>query len=297
MRKDFKSVLITGGSDGLGRAAAIYLAERKFHVFAGGRSAERLEALRKTARERNLTLETLEMDVCSDASVDAAVSEIEKRVGTPDILVNNAGIAIVAAMEEISTEDLKKQFETNVFGAVRVAQRVLPGMRAKRHGRIINMSSIMGKMAHPLWGPYSASKHALEAISDAMRLELYPFGIEVVVIEPGYIGTNIKQRTADYSSSYSQNAKMSPYAAIYDRLLHKWLRTSNVTRDAPEDCARVILRAIEDTPPKTRYPVTRTARFWVVARRFYTDRALDRRYRKDFGLDELREAMEKNAEG
>src|SRR5262249_774379 len=152
-------------------------------------------SLREFARQKGLSIQAIEMDVCCDASVDTAVSEVERVVGTLDILVNNAGFAVVAAMEEILPEDLRKQFETNVFGAVRVSQRVLPGMRAKGRGRIINMSSIMGKLVHPLWGPYSASKHALEAISDAMRLELYPFGIEVVVIEPAYIGTNIKQKT------------------------------------------------------------------------------------------------------
>jgi NAD(P)-dependent dehydrogenase (short-subunit alcohol dehydrogenase family) len=288
-----KTVLITGGSDGLGRAAAIFLAQQNYTVFAGGRDKERLEALQQLAKDGDLSLQTIEMDVCSDTSVDAAVSTVEKRAGTPDVLINNAGIAIVASMEEITIADLKKQFETNVFGAVRVAQRVLPGMREKRHGRIINMSSILGKVVHPLWGPYSASKHALEAISDAMRLELYPFGIDVVVIEPGYIDTNIKQKTGELSASYSENHKNSPYAAIYDRLLQQWLRASNNTPDTPEDCARVIQRAMEEVPPKARYPVTRTARFWTVAKRFYTDRALDRRYRRDFGLDKLRESLEK----
>ncbi|HKM67279.1 MAG TPA: SDR family oxidoreductase [Candidatus Acidoferrum sp.] len=288
----FKTVLVTGGSDGLGRAAAIFLAERNYTVFATGRDTQRLQALQQLANDKNLPLETFEMDICKDASVDAAVSAVEKRAGTPDVLINNAGIAIVAAMEEVAIADLTKQFETNVFGAVRVAQRVLPGMRTKRHGRIINMSSILGKVVHPLWGPYSASKHALEAISDAMRLELYPFGIDVVVIEPGYIGTNIKQKTGAHSASYSEKAKASPYAAIYDRLLQQWLRASNDTTDTPEDCARVIQRAIEDTPPKTRYPVTRTAHIWTIARRFYTDRALDRRFQRDFGLDKLRESLE-----
>ena len=293
-QRAFKTILITGGSDGLGRAAAIFLAEQNYVVFAAGRNRQRLEELQQSAEARKLALKTIVLDVCDNGSVDAAVTEVEKQAGTPDILVNNAGMAIVAAMEEVSLEDLRKQFETNVFGAVRVAQRVLPGMRAKRRGRIINMSSIMGKVVHPLWGPYSASKHALEAISDAMRLELYPFGVDVVLVEPGYIGTNIKQKTGEHSAPYAENAKASPYRAIYDRLLHQWLRASNVTQDTPEDCARVIQRAIEDTPPKARYPVTRTARIWTVAKRFYTDRALDRRFCRDFGLDELRKSLGKN---
>ena len=114
-----------------------------------------------------------------------------------DVLVNNAGIAIAAVMEEITLADLRKQFETNYFGLVRMSQRVLPGMRRKLSGRIINMSSIAGKLTSPLFGPYSSSKHAVEAISDAMRLELYPFGIQVVLIEPGYIPTSMNRNAGE----------------------------------------------------------------------------------------------------
>lgn len=297
MRKNgLKSVLITGGTDGLGRAAALLLAEHGYQVFAGGRDAGKLAALGELACERNLPLEPIEVDVCDDDSVDRSVSEIERRVGAVDILVNNAGIAILAAVEEISITDLRKQFETNVFGAVRVSQRVLPGMRRRQHGRIINMSSILGKMAHPLWGPYSSTKHALEAISDAMRLELYPFAIQVVLIEPAYIATNIKHTAGELSGAYSAGAERSPYAALYGRLLNSWVQSSNGSRDTPEDCAKVVLRAIEDTLPRARYAVTRSAKFWILARHLLSDRALDRQFQKIFGLNELRAENEKNAQ-
>ena len=287
-----KSVLITGGTDGLGRAAAILLAERGYNVFAGGRDPEKLASLAQLARERKLPLQPIELDVCNRDSIDRSVSEIERSGNSVDILVNNAGIVILAAMEEISAEDLRKQYETNLFGAVRLMQRVLPEMRRKRRGRIINMSSLSGRIVHPLYGPYASTKFALEAVSDAMRLELYPFDIHVVLIEPGYIETNIKRTALELSSSYAERAGGSPYVGIYQPIL-KWAKTSNRSRTTPEDCARVVLRAIEDTRPRPRYLVTRGAKMWVLARRLLSDRALDRLTRKVFGLNELRAAHEK----
>lgn len=152
----------------------------------------------------------MKLDVCDDASVERAVAEIEKTAGPVDVLVNNAGIAIAAVMEEITLTDLRRQFETNYFGLVRMSQRVLSGMRRKLSGRIINMSSIAGKLVSPLFGPYSSSKHAVEAVSDAMRLEVYPFGIQVVLIEPGYIPTSMSRNAGELSSAYAKGAEQSP---------------------------------------------------------------------------------------
>jgi NAD(P)-dependent dehydrogenase (short-subunit alcohol dehydrogenase family) len=285
------TVLVTGGTDGLGRATAILLAERGYRVFAAGRNPERLEALRQLARERKLPLEALELDVCDAASGERAIAEIERRAGPVDILVNNAGIAIAAVMEEITPADLHKVFETNVFSPIRLAQRVLPEMRRRRRGRIINMSSISGKVAIPVMGTYAASKHALEAASDAMRLELYPFGIHVVLIEPGYIHTSMNRTAAELSSAYAKGAERSPYQGIYQAFLGGWEKTRKASRYQPEDCARVVLRAIEDEPPRARYAVTRRAKIGIFARRLLSDQALDNRFKKTFRLDELRESL------
>jgi NAD(P)-dependent dehydrogenase (short-subunit alcohol dehydrogenase family) len=285
------TVLVTGGTDGLGRATAILLAERGYRVFAAGRNAERLEALSQLARERKLPLEALELDVCDAASSERAIAEIERRAGPVDILVNNAGIAIAAVMEEITPADLYKVFETNVFSPIRLAQRVLPEMRRRRRGRIINMSSISGKVAIPVMGTYAASKHALEAASDAMRLELYPFGIHVVLIEPGYIHTSMNRTAAELSSAYAKGAERSPYQGIYQAFLGGWEKTRKASRYQPEDCARVVLRAIEDEPPRARYAVTRRAKIGIFARRLLSDQALDNRFKKTFRLDELRESL------
>lgn len=287
--------LVTGATDGLGRATAILLAERGYRVFAGGRSAERRASLDRLAMERNLPLEALELDVRDDASVNACVSEVERRAGPVDILVNNAGIAIGAAMEEISIADLLKVYDTNVFGLLRVTQRVLPEMRRRRRGRIINMSSIAGKIAAPILGPYSSSKHAVEAISDSLRHELYPFGIHVVLIEPGYIETSMNRTASELSSSYSTAAEKSPYRGIYQSFLRNWEKTRHTSKNTPEDCARVILRAIEETPPRPRYLVTRPAKIASLMKRLMPDRSFDRGMRKQFRLDELRDEMQKEA--
>jgi NAD(P)-dependent dehydrogenase (short-subunit alcohol dehydrogenase family) len=172
VQRESKVTLVTGGTDGPGRAAAVMLAERGYRVFAGGRNAERIAALQQFASERKLPLEAIELDVCDDASVERCIAQIERTAGPVEVLVNNAGIAIAAAMEEITLADLRKQFETNFFGLVRATQPVLPGMRSQLRGRIVNMSSITGKITTPLFGPYSSSKHAVEAVSEAMPVEL-----------------------------------------------------------------------------------------------------------------------------
>lgn len=283
--EELKTVLITGGTDGLGRAAALLLAAEGYRVFAGGRNAERRAALDAEAREKKLPLETVEMDVCDDVSLDRALGEIHGKAGPVDVLVNNAGIAIVAVMEEISLGDLRRQFETNLFGAVRVTKRVLPEMRERGHGRIINMSSISGKFSTPLFGPYAGTKFALEAISDALRLEVHPFGIYVVLIEPGYIPSGMQDASLQLSAAYAGQADRSPYAAVYHGFRRSWKKVTTAPKLTPEDCARVILRALRETPPKPRYTVMRRA--WVagLARRFLSDRRLDRMLLRQYGLD------------
>lgn len=282
------TVLVTGGTDGLGRAAAILLAQSGYRVFSGSRSAQRRATLDQFARDHKLPLETLELDVCSTSSVNACVSEIERRVGPVDVIVNNAGIAIAAVIEEITLDDWQRQYETNVFGVLRATQRVLPKMRERRRGRIINMSSIAGRVAIPILGPYSSSKHALEAISDALRIELYPFGIRVVLIEPGIIKTSMNATAENLSAAYVRGAESSPYKAVYEGFRSSWTQGTKASRDTPEDCARVILRAVEDESPRARYVVTREAKVSAFMKRFLPDRVFDGGVRKRLGLAEFR---------
>lgn len=288
-------VLVTGATDGLGRATAILAAERGYRVFAGGRSGERRAALQEFARERKLPLEALELDVTDGASVEAAVAEIERRAGPVAALVNNAGIGIGAAMEEIAIADMRKQFETNLFGVLRVTQRVLPAMRERRRGRIVNMSSVAGKIAGPIMGPYCASKHALEAISDSMRLELYPFDVKVIVIEPGFIATSIGRNSMELSAAYANGAERSAYRVIYESFKESFAKSMEGSRTTPADCAAVILGAIEARKPRARYVVTPEAKMALRLRRLLPDGMLDRVLRKQMRLEELRNATFRQA--
>lgn len=304
--EELKTVLITGGTDGLGKATAILLAEAGYRVVATGRNAERRAALEALARERNLPLSTVEMDVCDDASVERGLAEAReifhhrsegqgsaeapqsdagklavaptKDGATIDVLINNAGVGYYAVMEEITLEDLRQQMETNFFGAVRVTQRVLPGMRARGRGRIVNVSSIAGKYSFPLFGPYSASKWALEAMSDALRMEARPLGIDVVLIEPGFIPTGFQGRAHELASRYIENAARSPYARLYQNYGRGYRKSTASVKATPEDCARVILRALRAVRPRARYTVTRRAMMLSIAKRFLPDAFLDWRF-------------------
>jgi len=193
-------------------------------------------------------------------------------------------VAYVVPVEEIRIADLRQQFETNVFSAVRVAQRVLPKMRERRQGRIINMSSLAGRLALPLFGAYSGSKFALEGMTDALRLELYPFGIDVVLIEPGYIPTRMEQTAVELASGYREKLEHGPYANVYQNFVRAWRRSTSGTRATPEDCARVILRALRDNPPRARYTVTPGSQLALWGKRLLPERLRDRLMRRAFGL-------------
>lgn len=278
-------IVITGGSDGLGRAAAILLAERRYRVVAAGRSAKKLADMEAFAAQKKLPLETIELDVCSDESVKDAVGRVVAQHGAIDVLINNAGVGYMAAVEEIAMADFKQQFETNLFGVLRVTQAVLPGMRALRSGRILMISSVAGLVTPPTYGAYSSSKHALEGLSNALRLELHPFGIRVVLVEPGYIITNFQQTAQDLAQPYVEKAKDSPYQKIYEGAWKGANKGRKGSKTTPEDCARVILEAIESSNPSVRYGVTPLATLVKWGKRLASDRMLDQFLRRYYGVD------------
>jgi NAD(P)-dependent dehydrogenase (short-subunit alcohol dehydrogenase family) len=277
-----KSVLITGATDGLGKALALLLAERGYRVFAAGRSAEKLARLDGIAREKNFALETVVLDVCSDSSVQSAIHAVLDKTGAIDVLVNNAGVNYTAAVEDLSMEDWRAQFETNFFGVLRVTRTVLPRMRERRSGRIVMVSSLSGLMTPPTQGAYSSSKHALEGLSNALRMELYPFGIDVVLIEPGYIITGIQKAAAALSKPYLERG--GPYAPLYAQFFARVNDMRSQSKTTPEDCARVMLHAIETPRPKPRYGVTSLARVAKWSKRLLTDRAIDAMLRRRYGI-------------
>jgi len=279
-----KVVLITGGTDGLGKATAVYLAERGYRVIAAGRSASKRAELEALAKTKSLPLSTLELDVCSDSSVHSAAQNVMASHGAIDVLVNNAGVGYMAVVEELKMEDFKQQFETNLFGVLRVTQAILPGMRQRRSGRIVMLSSVAGLVSPPTYGAYSSSKHALEGLSNALRLELYPFNIAVVLIEPGYIVTNFQQTAKDLAERYVASAKSGPYGKIYEGAWDGANEGRKKSKSTPEDCAAAILRAIEAKNPRARYGVTPLATLVKWAKRLASDGMVDAFLRKKYGV-------------
>ena len=279
-----QTVLITGATDGLGKAAALLLAENGYRVFAAGRSAEKRAQLDTLANEKKLPLETLGMDVCDDGSVQRAVNLVYQKAGTIDVLINNAGLAYVATVEDMTMEDWRRQFETNFFGVVRVTQAVLPKMRERRSGRIIMISSVSGLVTPPTQGAYSASKHAMEGLSNALRHELYPFEVKTILIEPGYIVTNIQQTAVQLVQRYQEKIQNGPYAKVYAGSWSGAKSSRAKSKTTPEDCARIILRAIEAPKPKPRYGVTPLATTLKWVKRLLPDSAIDAMIRRRYGI-------------
>ena len=279
-----QTVLITGATDGLGKAAALLLAERGYRVFAGGRSAAKRAELDSLAKERKLPLQSLEMDVCDDGSVQGAIASVQQKAGAIDVLINNAGFVQIGAVEDLRLEDWRRQFETNFFGVIRVTRAVLPQMRERRRGRILMMSSVSGFVTPPTQGAYSASKHAIEALSNALRHELYPFGIHTILIQPGYIVTGIQRTAMELTQTYQEQFKSGPYAGIYASYLGSASSSRAQSRTTPEDCARIMLKAIEAPWPKARYGVTQLAMFAKIAKWLLTDSAADRLIRRRYGI-------------
>src|SRR5215204_508518 len=264
-----KAVLITGCSSGIGWATAGRLADVGWRVYATARNIESIAPLQ--ARGCRL----LPLDVTDENSMRRAVEEVEQHEGAVGVLVNNAGFSQSGAVEAVPMEKVRQQFETNVFGLVRMCQLVLPGMRRQGYGRIVNLSSMGGKLTLPGAGHYHATKHAVEALSDALRFEVRGFGVEVVVIEPGVIRTGFAQTAVDLMGEGS-----GPYAG-FDAGVASMTR-ENYERGplaalggGPEAVAETIERAVSAARPRARYTVTPSAKLLILARRLLPDRVWD----------------------
>ncbi len=242
------TVLITGATSGIGRETALDLAKRGFRVFATGRNRDALAKLDE-AKLDNLT--ALPLDVTDAESIASAQQAIAGATGGYgiDVLINNAGYGDLGPTELVSDQDMRKQFDTNVFGLMAVTRTFLPEMRVRGSGRIINVSSIGGRITMPNFGVYSASKYALEALSDSLRMELAAFGIKVVLIEPGPINTNFTGRAMDNAEKYSQ---AGPYEAIVRRA-EKMAAFAERTGVGPHVITRAIRKAMTARFPRARY--------------------------------------------
>lgn len=263
-----RAVLITGCSTGIGRATALRLAGAGWPVYASARRPDSIRDLEQAG------CRTLALDVTDEASMAAAVTAVVAEHGAVGALVNNAGYSQSGAVEEVPITDARRQFETNFFGAVRLAQLVLPGMRDQGWGRIVNMSSIGGRLVFPGGGFYHASKFALEAISDALRFEVKPFGVDVVLVEPGLVKTEFA--TAATGSMGPVGSLDSPYRAFNESVARATTGAYEMPMaTSPDAVARVIERALKAKRPRTRYLVTTHARAALVTRRLLPDRAWD----------------------
>jgi NAD(P)-dependent dehydrogenase (short-subunit alcohol dehydrogenase family) len=250
--------LVTGSSSGIGFETSLLLAKNGFFTYATMHNVNRSNKIIELKQKERLPLEVLKLDVTDDESVKEAIEKIANEQGIIDVLVNNAGYALVGPLEELSIQ-FKEQFETNVFGAIRVIQKILPIMRKQRHGTIVNISSVAGRIGFPLTPAYVSSKFALEGLSESMAYELEHFGIKVILIEPGVIKTNFDSNLKVGKSVYTNvttNDRSSPYADITEKRIAGFKpRFENGL--APIEVAKVILNAItsRNVPAESRYLV------------------------------------------
>jgi NAD(P)-dependent dehydrogenase (short-subunit alcohol dehydrogenase family) len=275
-----KAVLITGCSSGIGRASAQRLARSGWTVYATARRPESIADLEGEG------CRTLALDVTDEDSMRAAVAAVEREHGAVGVLINNAGYSQSGAIETVPMDAVRRQFETNVFGLVRLTQLVLARMRAQRWGKIVNVGSMGGRLTFPGAGHYHATKHALEAISDALRFELHGFGIDVILLEPGLITTEFGAAANASMAGVQGGDGEDPYA-------HFNAAVGAITQEAydgpmrrlgggPERVAAAIERAITRRRPPARITITPSAKLSIATRRLLSDRAWDAAMRRQF---------------
>lgn len=276
-----RTAAVTGASRGIGRSTALALARLGYRVFALARSESDLQCLAADAGREGLEIRPIVMDVADEGSREQAVRVIEEATEGygVDVLVNNAGYGQLGPVEEVPPDLVRRQMEVNLIGPLALTQAFLPAMRRRRAGVVVNVSSIAGRISTPFMGPYSASKFALEALSDALRLELTPFGVHVVLIEPGPIHTNFG-RAARATSVERPGSPYAPYLRSY-RLAR---RGSDLFTGSSERVAGVIVRAVESRHPRPRYTVTLPAKLGTAARRLVPDVVMDGLFRLGTGL-------------
>jgi short-subunit dehydrogenase len=263
-----KVVLVTGASSGIGEATARRLASLGYTVYAAARRVDRMSALAEQG------MQVASLDVTDDSSMIAIVDKITAEAGRIDVLVNNAGYGSYGALEEVPIEEGRRQFEVNLFGLARLTQLVLPQMRERGDGYIVNISSMGGKIWEPLGSWYHAAKFAVEGLSDSLRAEVSGFGIKVVIIEPGNIRTEWGRIAAE---NLQQTSAAGPYRKLAE-LVGAGLRAADTMTmsSGPEVVADAVAKAVQSRRPKTRYPVGGGARFILLAEKVLPDRGFDR---------------------
>jgi len=265
-----KVALVTGSSSGIGYETALLLARNGFDTFATMRNMNKSKEITEVSKRENLPLRVMQLDVNDDRSVADAINNILNEKKSIEVVVNNAGYGLMGSVEESSLDEIKAQFETNFFGAIRVIKEVIPIMRKQRSGTIVNVSSVAGRIGFPMGSAYVSSKFALEGLSESMSYELKQFGIKIVLIEPGVINTNFAfvtpKKALEANSSYSQ---------LMNKLEENLFSTiANGT--PPKDVANVILHSITKESPEHRYLVGNDAVELINARKNSTDEEFEK---------------------
>jgi NAD(P)-dependent dehydrogenase (short-subunit alcohol dehydrogenase family) len=263
--------LVTGSSSGIGFETALHLARNGYKTYASMRNLEKSKDITQVATREKLPVEVVQLDVDEDSSVKQAVDKIvateDQRI---DVLVNNAGYGLFGALEDLSIAEMKAQFETNFFGVIRVTQQVIPVMRKQKGGTIVNISSVGGRIGIPGLSAYHSTKFALEGLSESISYELEPFGIKVVLIEPGFIRTNIMNSSIIAKKAQDQK---SPYFSLTQQLERsfKAAMVNTSASSTPEVVAKVVVQAITSESPKLRYAVGNDAASIIQARTTLSD--------------------------
>ncbi|MDR1264315.1 MAG: oxidoreductase [Propionibacteriaceae bacterium] len=263
-----KTALVTGASSGIGQATAVKLQTLGYIVYGAARRADRLQTLAASG------VRPLPLDLTDDAQLTAGVERIIDQSGRLDVLVNSAGYGSYGAIEDVPLDEARRQFEVNLFGLARLIQLAAPQLRRQHSGTIINISSMGGRFAMPLGGWYHATKFALEGLSDALRMELRPFGVDVVVIEPGGISTEWAGITADHLDRVAAGSAYARQIAAVTALMRN--QSAGQRQSSPSLIADTVARIVTARRPRTRYAVGFMAKPVIAARRLLPDRAFDR---------------------
>ncbi len=268
--QESKVALVTGSSSGIGFETALLLARSGFHTYASMRNLEKSEHITEMAIKEKLPLQIVHLDVNDDGSVKEAIDKIVEEKNRIDVLVNNAGYGLFGSLEDMALDEIKAQFETNLFGVIRVTQHVLPTMRLRNSGGIIvNVSSVGGRMSVPVLSAYNSTKFALEGLSESMSYELEPFRIRVVIIEPGFIKTNIMNSSILAKKALDHH---SPYFSLTQKVANYFKSmVNNPSSSQPEEVAKTILKAITSENPQLRYTVGNDAATIIQAKRTMSD--------------------------
>lgn len=269
-----KVAVVTGSSSGIGFETSLALAREGYYTFATMRDVKKGVAIKEIAKKEKLKLEVVELDVDKDQSIQKAIDKIIKEKNRIDVLVNNAGYGLFGCLEDLSMDELKAQFETNFFGVVRISQKVIPTMRNQKSGTIINISSVAGRIGFPASPAYISSKFALEGLSESMRYELSPFGINIIIIEPGVIKTNFMPSTK------KSTKPDSVYKDITDKVIMGITMMAEMGTP-PQEVAKTIIKALKSENPLPRYAVGNDAIMFLEAKKAKTDLEFENYIKKE----------------